>query len=159
VQEYGTLQVRPGGPSSLPDRVRYNIGVLDLGWRLLNDFLTLKGQSPLSDPDWSGIVDTTVEVTSSNPTLEALGWALGDRFASQNVWVEGDELIVQAQGFVSDVRRGQIAVLPGNNAKTITDQLQAEYGAYYTRRTPPLGDKAKKVWVMPVEAVFPDGVE
>lgn len=159
VQEYGSLKVRPAGPEHLADRVRYNIGVLELGWRLLNDFLALKGQAPLSDPDWSGIVGTTDEVTSTNPTIEALGWALGDRYAGQNVWVEGDELIVQAQGFVSDVRRGQIAVLPGNNAKTITDQLQAEYGAFYTRRTPPLGDKSKKVWVMPVDSVFPDGLD
>ena len=159
IRENPNLRAEPSGPENLSDRVRTNLGVLDLGWRLLNDFLALKGQSPLSDPDWSATINTTEEVTSTNPTVEALTWAMGDRFASQNVWVDGDELIVQAAGFVSDVKRSGVFVLPGNNAKTISDQLTADYGAYYTRRTPPMGDRAKKVWVMPLVRVFPDGVD
>jgi hypothetical protein len=159
VAEKPSLLVRPAGAPTLPDRVRFNLGVLELGWRLLNDFLALKGAAPLDAPDWSGIIATTEEVTATNPTLEALSWAIGDRFASQNVWVDDDELVVQAAGFVSDVRKSGVFVLPGNNAKTISDQLKADYGAFYTRRTPPLGDKPKKVWVMPVDRVFPDGVD
>jgi hypothetical protein len=158
-QEGGRLHYPPVGDSSLPDRVRYNLGVLDLGWRLLNDFLSLKGSAPLEDPDWSGVVDTTVEVTATNPTIDALEWALGDRFAGENVWVDGDELIVQVAGFVADVKRSGSFVLPGNNGKTISDLLQSDYDARPGKRIPPLGSKQKRVWVMSADRVFSSGVE
>lgn len=149
------LAIEPEGPSGLPDRVRYNLGVLDLGWRILNDFLSDRGAAPLEDPDWSGIITTAAEVTATNPTIEALVWALGDENASRNVWVTDDgELCVNAAGFVADVKRAGVFVLPGNNAKTISDQLQADYGAHASTRRPPLGEHRKRVWVLDAEAVL-----
>ena len=158
VQEKQNIAVRLSGPEDLPERVRFNLGVLDAGWRLLNDFLALKGRAPLSNPDWSGVIDVTEDITSTNPTIEALSWALGDDYASRNVWIDGDELVVSVAGFVADVKRSDVFVLPGNNARTISDQLKADYGAESTRRTPPGVGNRKKVWVMPVNQVFPDGV-
>ena len=159
VAEGGTLTVVPSGPNTLPDRVRYNIGVLDLGWRILNDFLSLRGADPLDDPDWSGIIGTTESATSSNPTLDALEWALGDRFASENVWIEDDTLYVQVSGFVADVKRSGAFTLPGNNGRTISSLLAAEYGAEQTRKAPPLGGQYKRVWAMPADEVFPNHEE
>lgn len=155
----GRLSYAPSGPAHLPDRVRYNLGVLDLGWRILNDFLGSHGAAPLGDPDWSGVVETTSEVTSTNPTVAALEWAMSDEFAGRNVWVDGDELAVAVPGFVADVLRARVFTLPGNNAKTISDQLQADYGAYQATRKPPLGDRRKRVWLMPLDRVFPGDVD
>lgn len=159
VQDSDRLSVTPQGAPELPDRVRYNLGVLDLGWRILNDFLGERGASPLSAPDWSGIIETTASVTATNPTVEALGWAKGDRNGSENVWIEDGELVVAAAGFVADVKRAGVFVLPGNNARTITDQLQADYGAVLTKRTPPMGGIRKNVWVMPLADIMPDEVD
>ncbi len=158
VQAGGRLEHKPRGPESLPDRVRYNLGVLDLGWRILNDFLNRHGFGDMKDPDWSGIIDTTKNLTSTNPTIEALIWAIGDEYASRNVWVSDNELIVNAAGFVSDVKRSGVFMLPGNNARTITDQLQADYGATQATRRPPLGDTRKRVWVMDAESVIGNAV-
>lgn len=142
-----------------PNRMTYNLGVLDLGWRILNDFLSFHGAGQLDDPDWSGVTLVQEELAATNPTLEAIEWALGDEMASRNVWIDGDELIVSAAGLVSDVNRNGVITLPGNNAKTLSDQLQADYGAVSRRRTPQFGDKQKKVWVMDIDRVFPDGVD
>lgn len=159
ISEDSTVSVVPSGPQSLPDRVRYNLGVLDLGWRILNDFLAMRGAEGLDDPDWSGIVSTTQAATSTNPTLDALEWALGDRFASENVWIEDDVLYVQVAGFVADVKRSGAFTLPGNNGRTISSLLAAEYGAEQTRKAPPFGGQYKRVWAMPAGDVFVDNNE
>lgn len=156
ILEDGVVKVTPSGPVDLPDRVRYNLGVLDLGWRILNDFLAMRGAAGLDAPDWSGVVGTVEAATSTNPTLDALEWALGDRFASENVWIEDDILYVQVSGFVADVRRSGAFVLPGNNGRTISNLLAAEYGAEQTRKAPPFGGQYKRVWAMPAGNVFPD---
>ncbi len=52
VNEEGELVVEPKGPAHLSDRVRHNLGILDLGWRILNDFLALRGAAPLENPRW-----------------------------------------------------------------------------------------------------------
>lgn len=155
-----TLTYPPVGPDSLPDRVRNNLGVLDLGWRILNGFLASKGVDQLSDPDWSGIIETTAEAVATNPTVEALEWALGDRFASEDVWVDktGD-LCINAAGFVASVNKAGVFTLPGNNAKTISDLLQSDYGAVQATRQSPNGATRKRVWVLPYVSVFPDGVQ
>ncbi len=158
VQSGRRLRHKSTGPQNLPDRVRYNLGILDLGWRILNDFLARHGLGKMRDPDWSGIIETTRDVTTTNPTIEALIWAIGDEYASRNVWIAGDELIVSAAGFVSDVKRAGVFILPGNNARTITDQLKTDYGAKPSKRKPPLGDIRKKVWVMDAQAVLKDEV-
>jgi hypothetical protein len=150
--------IQPKGPSHLPDRVRYNLGVLDFGWRVLDDFIGLFGSEPLGKPDWSGIINTTEDVTSTNPTVEALIWAMGDDMASRNVWAANGELCVAVPGFVADVKRAGVFTLPGNNARTITDQLKADYDAYEAKRTPPMGNR-KRVWVLPLSDVFADEVD
>jgi len=159
VQSGERLHHEPQGSTDLPDRVRYNLGILDLGWRILNDFLRSHGMDTLEDPDWTGIIATTVGVTDTNPTIEALHWAVADEYASRNVWIHDDELMVNVTGFVSDVRKTGVITLPGNNAKTISDQLQSDYGAFSSNRKPPLGDHRKKVWVMSVESVFGNEVQ
>lgn len=148
----------PVGPDTLPDRVRYNLGVLDLGWRILGEFLASKGAPPLGEPDWSGIIDTTSEAVATNPTVEAIIWALGDKFASENVWAEGGELMVNTHGFVADVKRTGVFTLPGNNGKTISDLLQSDYDAVQRTRVNPLSAQRKRVWVMDVARVIEDEV-
>lgn len=144
---------------SAPDRMSYNLAVLDLGWRILNDFLAAHGAGQLDDPDWSGMVQAQEELAATNPTLEALAWALGDEYASRNVWIKDDDLMVSAVGLVADVKRNGVIVLPGNNARTLSNQLQQDYGATQHTRLPPFGGNRKKVWVMSVNRVFPDGVD
>ncbi len=47
------------------------------------------------------MVSTTDELVSTNPTVEALAWALGDEHASNNVWEDEGELIVNVTGYLS----------------------------------------------------------
>jgi hypothetical protein len=145
------------------DRVEYNMEMLRFGWASLKDFtwhLGWHGIMP-DDPDLTGVQSRTVEVNSSNPVVDALKWALGDKFASENVWVEGDELVVQAASFVRDVKANGTFTLPGNNGRTITDLLQKQYGAATGKRTHPedFSSKRKDVLVMSCGRVFGNEVD
>lgn len=146
-----------------PDRVAYNLELLQFGWAALKDWafeLGWHGVMP-DEPDLSGVIETTAQVTSTNPVKDALSWALGDKFASDNVWIEGDELCVQVASFVKDVRANGTFVLPGNNGRTISDYLQRQYGARTGRRSHPedFASKRKEVMVVPVERVFGNEVD
>lgn len=145
-------------PVSVPeadDRMSYNLGVLDLGWRALNDYLGRCGLPPMEDPDWSGVVDVQEEMAATNPVVDAIDWALGDKFLSESVWItEDDELCVQAGDLVAAVNRAGVITLPGGNATTIVKLLQSDYGAVQKRLRNPVGDR-KVVQVMALEDVLP----
>lgn len=159
VRDDPNLVLTPVGPASLPDRVRYNLGVLDLGWRILNDFLSAHGGDPLEDPDWSGVVDTIQQAASEDPTTDALRWAVGDEYASRNVWVTDDGILcVSVPGFVADVRKAGVFTLPGWNTATIRTLLVDKYDASRGRRRDSFG-KPKDVWMMPADLVLHSEVD
>lgn len=149
-------------PIFAADRVEYNMAMLRFGWATLRDWAWDMGWHDVlpSEPDLSGVAAATAEVTASNPVKAAVQWALGDKYASDHVWIEGDELFVSVASFVADVNRNGTFVLPGNNGKTISDFLARQYGAVEGRRAHPedYGSKRKMVWVVPVSRIFPDEV-
>ncbi len=165
-RDYLTWIAYRGGDEAIitaPDRVEYNLEMLRFGWAALREWAFELGWHDVmpAEPDLSGVIATTTQVTSTNPVREALAWALGDRYASENVWVDGDELCVQVSSFVRDVRSNGTFVLPGNNGRTIADYLLRQYSGFETKRTHPddFSSKRKNVIVVSNERVFPDEVD
>jgi hypothetical protein len=149
-------------PIFAADRVEYNMAMLRFGWATLRDWAWDMGWHDVlpDEPDLSGVIAATAEVTAGNPLTSAIRWALGDKYASDHVWIEGEDLFVSVASFVADVNRNGTFVLPGNNGKTISDFLSRQYGAIEGRRAHPedYGSKRKMVWVVPMSRIFPDEV-
>lgn len=146
-----------------PDRVSYNLEMLRFGWAALKDWAADMGWHGIlpDEPDLSGIIETTSQVTSTNPVKEALTWALGDKWASENVWIHDGELCVQVPSFVRDVKANGTFVLPGNNGRTISDYLTRQYDGLRTKRSHPedYSSKRKDVVVVSAERVFGNAVD
>ena len=134
------------GPDDLNDRQRYNLGVLRVGWYLLQAFCEDHGASGLwpDEPDWSGITTQAQEAAQTNPIREALAWAVGDIRAGEVVWVDeaSQELCVVVESFVAEVNRQGTFVLPGG-AKAVRHYLTENYNAHPFRRQTPLGRKQR----------------
>jgi hypothetical protein len=126
------------GREGLPDRQRYNIGALDLGWSLLQHFMRAHG-SDLPAPCWDLIEREATEAASSNPIRDALLWAVeSDHFDAHEsvvatVLESGDPVLyIRVDNLVHFIGRHSDFQLPGG-AKAIKKYLVDNYGAEETR--------------------------
>jgi len=145
------VNYRAGRPD-LPDRQRYNIGALDLGWRLLQAFMRAHG-SDLPAPCWDLIEREGIEAASSNPIRDALLWAVeSDHFDAResvvaSVLESGDPVLyVRVDNLVHFINRHSDFQLPGG-AKAIKKYLTDNYRAEETR-TRAWGGNPKRALVM-----------
>lgn len=124
------------GPSELPARQRINMGVLELGWKLLTKFMNDHGDY-LTDPDFSLIMNEAVEATKHDPIEDAIRWALNED-AAQHFLFSGDDpenpgtkiLCIRVENFVSFIDRyaNGIYRLP-SGVVGIKRHLMNKYGA------------------------------
>lgn len=125
----------PSGPENLPERQRYNLGVLDAGWSLLEAFVSeYHPDVDLGAPDWSLVTDEAEEAKDSNPILDAVKWALEEpRLQQDNVVFEKDNMIhLRPDAFVAAVQRSGAFDLPGGS-KAVTKYVISHLGGYRTR--------------------------
>lgn len=111
------LQITPGGPTDLPSRQRYNIGILHFGWSLLQEFMS-DNNDRLDDAHFSFVIRDLGDSNKHTPIEEAINWCLGEVDArgfcypssdGTEVWVQPESFYV----FLSDSRRSQLFTLPG----------------------------------------------
>lgn len=129
--------VTPAGPANLPERQRYNLGVLQIGWQLLEAFIAeTHPDVDLGDPDWGLIIEEATEAKDSNPILDAVKWALEEpRLQQENVVFEKDNMIhLRPDAFVAAVQRSGAFDLPGGS-KAVTKYVISHLGGYRTRIT------------------------
>lgn len=115
------------GPEDLPGRQRLNLGVLEMGWALLNAFLRPHGYD-LGEPDWSLVIEEGRAAAASNPIRDALLWAMDETDAAEFVAQSGERIGVRVENFVRYVQDRGGFILPGGPA-AVRKYLQAHYGA------------------------------
>ena len=109
---------------SMPERQRYNLGLLVAGWGLLREFAEHIGME-LRDPDFSGIVDLASDESISGTTAELL-FDIYDRMPhSGGVTLDEEDpewCHVQPNRVIS-VIRGQRLEVPFTNIKSLVVHL------------------------------------
>jgi len=153
------VEVVPFRTAGLNDRQQHNIGVLQLGWRLLCQFI----ESTLSDAeriaweppqlDLSMVMEETTEAAAQNPTWDAVQWALDQELDC--VWEDENFIYVQHQQLLVEINRsGTSFKLPGSNATTLKKILIDEHGGEAKRcRKPHGGGNPVHCVVIPVPVV------
>lgn len=151
------LDVSPVGPPEWPTRQRYNYGVLDLGWRLLDQFVQAYDGEPLGPPNWAMVHADADESTRHNPIKDAMLWALGELEGEAFIRVdeETEWLHIRVESFVAYVNRKGTFTLPGG-PQAIRRYLQAHYGAQPTRARF-LGKQTRAIGFPAAQIGWPDG--
>jgi hypothetical protein len=149
----------PFRTAGLNDRQQHNIGVLQLGWRLLCQFIesTLSDAERIAwDPpqlDLSMVMEETTEAAAQNPTWDAVQWALDQELDC--VWEDENFIYIQHQQLLVEINRsGTSFKLPGSNATTLKKILIDEHGGEAKRcRKPHGGGNPVHCVVVPVSVV------
>lgn len=115
----------------LQPRMQHNIGVLRLGWDLLQFYAQERGKT-LPDPDFSGVIDALAAEQSANPIVDSLKWIMSESPAADFVKVEGDFLLIRLPNFVSYVNRSGSFKLPGGQ-KAVGKYLLDHLGGFRDR--------------------------
>jgi len=116
------------GPEELPARVRLNIGVLELGWDILGEFVTEHGGQELSRPDWSLITSEAEESSHHNPIKDAILWALDEADAAEFLVIRDGTVHMRIENFLRHVNRNSEFQMPGG-PEAIRKYLGQHYGA------------------------------
>lgn len=118
------------GPDHLPPRNRIGLGVLDLGWKLLDRFVSEYGGAELGEPDLSLIIGEAEEAATRSPIEDALRWAYDETSLQGEVigLREGGDVWVRVQNFVNAVLKAGY-ILPGGT-DAVKTYLKQHYGAY-----------------------------
>jgi hypothetical protein len=120
------------GDSSLPDRHQINLGVLDLGWNLINQFLRDHNCAELADPDFAAVTQEARDASSHNPIKDAIQWALDEPKAGSFMWEEDTTTYIRVPNLVKFLNDHGGFHLPGG-AKAVTKYLEQHYGAVSAR--------------------------
>lgn len=115
------------GPPDLPHRHRKNLGVLDLGWRLLAMFMDMHGGAPLGSMDLSLVIGEAVQTSAFDVIEEALMWVEAEVEGGEFCIVKDGKMYLRIQNFVNYIQRSGFK-LPGG-AKAITRHLEQYFGA------------------------------
>jgi hypothetical protein len=131
------LTPEPSGPKGLPSRNRYNFGVLDLGWTILNEFVQMHNGEALGAPDWSRITGSSETASQHNPIKDALIWCLDEDRIIDSVWHDADKGLVhvRVRNFVNYVGRNGF-LLPGGE-EAVRRYLVENYKAYGNKPVQP----------------------
>lgn len=146
------------------DRASHNLRVLRFGWASLREWAETHNRYDVMPeaPDLTGIIEEHEEAASTDDWTTALEWALGDKHASENVWIEDDYLYVQVASFVDSVNRSTSLRLVGANTATTKRYLVDELGGIDGARRPHPDDftgKRKRVVKVGAERVFGNEVD
>lgn len=123
------------GDITAPARQRLNLGVLDLGWTILNQFVVANGGEPLGPPNFSLILDEAAEAARHSPIYDALCWCRDEPEAMEFMKVEPHgEVFIRVENFVEFVNRRNTFTLPGGSA-AVRKYLRQHFDAVGGRGT------------------------
>lgn len=118
------LDIIPEGEGLQP-RMQHNLGVLRLGWKLLQFYGQMQNKT-LPEPDFSGVVRAWTIEQQGNPILDALRWVVSESDAADFVKIEDGWLYIRNPNFVAYVNKAKTFVLPGGQkavGKYMVDHL------------------------------------
>jgi hypothetical protein len=122
------------GPEDLPGRQRQNLGVLELGWALLQSFCFQLGGIELGEPDYSLVIEEGREASNHNPIKDCILWALDETGIEETVFRDHDDNVhVRPDNLVALAERFNFP-LPGGS-KAIGAYLRANFGAWESEYT------------------------
>lgn len=121
------------GPLDLPSRHRKNIGVLDLGWRLLSLFMEMHGGGKLDEMDLRMVIGEAMQTAGDDVIGEALAWVISEADASEFVKIKEGYMYLRPRNFVNYAMRAGFK-LPGGE-KAVRRHLETNYGAALSRAT------------------------
>lgn len=114
------VRIEPAGPEDLGTRQRYNIGVLQYGWRLLQEFARDHNDS-LDNPNFSAVIAAMGSSNKRTPIEEAINWCVGEPEAMSfcRYEKESNSVKIQVEGFLaflSHPARSSMFIMPGGVA-------------------------------------------
>ena len=111
------LVPEPFGPEALPPRQRDNLGTVQFGWSLLQEFCREHNVS-LSEPDLSLVLAAGEETARHNPIKDALLWALEEPDSASFIRRDPEHfrIFVRVTNFVNFIERSGAFQLPGRSA-------------------------------------------
>lgn len=112
----------------ITERQAFNLGVLDAGWGLLQEYVdTYDPGRSLGRPDWSLMLQRSVEESHTDPVLEALQFIVDLDDIGKIAFVEGDQLYINADLTLAELRKTQYP-LPFNSGRAFSNYLLNELG-------------------------------
>ncbi len=138
------------GQADLPARARLNLGVLTLGWHLLELFITDHAGYTLGDPDWSLITHEAQQSATKNPVKDSILWALDETDAAEFAVQRNGFVYIRVENFVTHVSRHSTFQLPGGT-EAMRRYLVEHYGAKPERAS--LSGKQVRVLAFPLSAL------
>lgn len=129
------------------DRRTTNLQILGVGWELFRAFYQDVTGNWLGEADFSQHVTNMTKASSTDPTTEALVWAQGKTVyggIEPLVTIAGDNVVVQLEDFVAEVKRAKIHTLPGG-VGAIGEILKDNWDGF--SRSHPVTQQ--RVWVLP----------
>jgi hypothetical protein len=126
-----SLEVTPADEPNLAPRMNYNLGVLRLGWSILELYTERISGAFLGEPDFSRVIETWQMDNAGNPILDALRWVQSEPDASA-FRVEADGMMhVKPRNFVNFVKKAGF-LLPGQE-KAVRRYMVEELGGVESR--------------------------
>lgn len=135
------------GPTGMHPRVRLNLGVLHLGWMLLDQFA-----GGLPDPDFSLVIEEAQEAEERAPVEDAVRWALGEADAVTFVALREGEIWIKVENFVQFVAKAGFQ-LPGNHI-AVKKHLMDAHGAVKRSVSFYAGGQKVGVLVVPADSIL-----
>jgi hypothetical protein len=127
------LTITPSGPKTLPSRARTNLGILDIGWRLLSEFTVQYGGEDLGESQFGTITADSIEASDHDPIKDAILWALEMPDGADSVLKSGDGYVhIRIENFVQYVQKASSFTLPGG-AEAIRRYIMDRYEATQSR--------------------------
>jgi hypothetical protein len=120
------------GDPSLPDRHQINLGLLDLGWEILNQFLRDHNCAELENPAFTLVSAEAMDASQHNPIKDAIQWALDEPKAISFMWEEDDKILIRVPNLVKFLNDQGGFHLPGG-AKAVAKYMEQHYGAEIRR--------------------------
>lgn len=130
---FAKLTIEPAGPADLSQRQRINIGILHLGWKLLQMFMEDADDS-LGHPNFSLVISELREANEHTPIEDAMHWCLGEVDAGGIIMIGKDGMVrIKVENFVSFIqekkKRGDLSFMLPGGAKSVEKYLKLRYGA------------------------------
>ena len=154
------LTASKAGPESLPERPRYNLGILVQGWDLIHQFIEeyhLTVDIP-DAPDLSAVVAEYLQAEVETPLAAALEavYSMDRPRGGQSVVMVDDELRIKLELFCNHA--SDLGFNLSGSANAVGKQLAEGYGAFRERRHDDMGVRYR-CWVLPADAIFRDDVD
>lgn len=125
--------------AGVTERQAYNLAVLDVGWRLLRDYLFDRSGHVLGPPDWRALLEVSQDEAAGDPILDSLRLLYERDGDTRGMWYsEADNAYYVSAGLVLGELERSGAKLPFTSPRAMTMYLVNDMKGEQVKRLGPL---------------------